>query len=188
MKSPVRPGCVMPEQVHLGRQMSSTMYQPIFHAKQDDTPNVAGLRKVMGYFIPPWQRGLVWTIQQNIAFLESAWLGLNLGTYTFNQTRRHHPLDNILIDGQQRLHAIQCYLQCQFQVFGYRWDQVTAIDRRRFENNTHFHSYITDSTNERYLRSYYDMTNFGGVAHKESERAIVPERDIEVRSEKPKWT
>jgi hypothetical protein len=35
----------------------------------------------------------------------------------------------------------------------------------------HFHCYLTDSTDEDYLRSYYNLMNFGGIAHKPGEEA-----------------
>ena len=35
--------------------------------------------------IPPFQRPIVWTEEQCIAFCESAWKNYNLGTYTVNK-------------------------------------------------------------------------------------------------------
>lgn len=169
---------LMPERVRLGEHMQSTMLAPMHHAEHDKTPNNHGYRVVMGYFLPTWQRGLVWTDDQKVKLLESAWLGLNIGTYTFNRSKEQGgPLDNLLIDGQQRLWAIECYLRDDFPVFGYRWSEVSEADRRSFSFSRHFSSYITSSEDEEYLRGYYDMMNFGGVAHKESERASSPPQD-----------
>lgn len=162
---------VMPERMQLGQHMSSVMCQPIYQWKDKDVPNPCGYRTVMGYFLPDWQRPLVWTDEQKVRLLESAWLGLSIGTYTFNRSRHGTKFDNLLIDGQQRMWAIQCYLEDQFPVFGYRWSEVTPVDRRFFEFTAHFHCYITSSEDEEYLKSYYNMMNFGGTAHKESERA-----------------
>lgn len=162
---------VMPEKVHLGQYMASAMCQPIYHWKDKEVPNNFGYRSIMGYFLPPWQRGLVWTDEQKIRLLESLWLGLSIGTYTFNRSQHGSRYNNLLIDGQQRMWAIQCYLEDQFPVFGYKWSEVTEVDRRGFELTTHFYCYITNSDDEAYLRSYYNMMNFGGTAHKESERA-----------------
>lgn len=127
----------------------------------------------MGYFLPTWQRGLVWTMGQKVKLIESLWLGLNIGTYTFNRPRKGHngPYDNLLIDGQQRLHALQCYIENQFPVFGFYWDEVTDADRRGFENGRHFHSYVTDSIDDQYLRDYYNMMNFGGTPHEHGAQA-----------------
>jgi len=134
--------------------------------------NPHGLRTVMGYCLPTWQRGLVWTDAQKIAFIESAWRGIHIGTFTYNQTDMGHPLDNLLIDGQQRMSAIQDYLADRFPVFGWHWSEVTEPDRRSWEMTVVFPSFITDSKDEDYLRSYYDLMNFGGTAHGESERAL----------------
>jgi uncharacterized protein with ParB-like and HNH nuclease domain len=94
----------MPRPRVLGIHMSSTVGQPIFHAESDKTPNPHGYRKVMGYFLPSWQRGLIWTEAQKIKLIESIWHGLNIGTYTFNRSKTFGgQFDNLLIDGQQRL-------------------------------------------------------------------------------------
>lgn len=167
---------LMPDRVNLGKQFSSTMATPMqrrknFASNEYGVGNPLGLRVVMGYFLPTWQRGLVWTEAQKVAFIESAWRGLSLGTYTYNQAGLHSPYDNLLIDGQQRLHAVECYLDDQFPVFGYRWSEVTIVDRRFWEMTCHFSSYVTETEDESYLREYYNLTNFGGTAHKETERA-----------------
>ncbi len=165
---------LMPEAKCLGQHISSVVGQAIFHwSREEPVPNPYGYRTVMGYFLPTWQRGLVWTEAQQVRLIESLWLGLNIGTYTFNRPRKPYagPYDNLLIDGQQRMYALQCYLENKFPVFGCYWQDVTEVDQRGFTLSRHFHCYITDSTDEQYLRDYYNMMNFGGVAHKESERA-----------------
>lgn len=163
----------MPKPLALGQHMPSTVGTPIFHWQKDQPqPNPHNYRTVMGYFLPPWQRGVVWTEAQCVRLIESLWMGLNIGTFTINRTYKYgHRLDNLLIDGQQRMHALQLYLSDEFEVFGARWSEVDPADQRRMRMITHFHCYITDSTDEAYLRSYYNLMNFGGVAHKEGERA-----------------
>lgn len=167
---------VMPKRVDLGKSYASTMSLPMaqqqnFVADEYGVGNPSGLRVVMGYFLPTWQRGLVWTEAQKVSFIESAWKGLNLGTYTYNRAALGSRFDNLLIDGQQRLNAVECYLNDEFPVFGYRWSEVTKVDRRFWEMSTHFTSYVTETEDEQYLREYYNLTNFGGTAHKETERA-----------------
>lgn len=166
----------MPDRVNLGQHCATAMASPMAQRRdyledRYQTGNPLNLRVVMGYFLPTWQRGLVWTEAQKIAFIESAWKGLNLGTYTYNRAGLGSPYDNLLIDGQQRLHAIECYLNDEFPVLGWRWSEVTKVDRRFWEMTTGFASYITETEDEAFLRDYYNMTNFGGTAHKESERA-----------------
>jgi len=166
----MQPDRLMPDRIDLGRGFDGSIAEPMLHWEKGDDENPDNLRAVMGYFLPTWQRGLVWSDDQKVKLLESCWLGLPIGTYTFNR-KWGSKYDNLLIDGQQRLHAIQCYLSDEFPVFGYRWSETTVIDKRRFKTSVKFGSYICETDDEQYLRNYYNMMNFGGIAHKESERA-----------------
>lgn len=162
---------VMPDPIRLGEHLQTTMMAP-FYNWENAGPDPLGRRCVMGYPLPSWQRGLVWTETQMIKLLESAWRGLNIGTYTVNQSPGYGgEFDGILIDGQQRLYALQCYFEGKFPVYGYRWQEVTEVDRRGFLMGRHFSSYLTKTDDETYLREYYNLMNFGGVAHDESQRA-----------------
>lgn len=161
---------LMPPRMNLGTHSQSPMCMPVSNRRRF-TALPEGVRGVMGFPLPSWQRPFVWTESQNIRFMESAWLGLYLGTYTYNQTDYDSPLDNLLIDGQQRMRALELYLDDAFPVFGYRWSEVTEVDRRFFEMGCIFASYVVSSNDEDYLRSYYDMMNFGGTAHTEDQRA-----------------
>lgn len=165
----------MPGRLNLGAHYASPMATPMRRLSEwrgnPAGANPHGLRTVMGFCLPTWQRGLVWTERQKVSFIESAWRGINLGTYTYNQVSMGSQHDNLLIDGQQRMHAVECYLNDGFPVLGWLWSEVTAVDRRVWEMTTIFSSYVTNSEDEDYLRGYYDLTNFGGTPHKESERA-----------------
>lgn len=165
---------LMPRKIELGEQLSTTMDMPMMNAQnfvERGSKNPHGLRVVMGYFLPKWQRPLVWTEAQDIAFIESAWRGIPLGTYSFNMLFDGSEIDMILIDGQQRMNAIQRYLNDEFPVFGYRWSEVTEVDQRVWGMQVGFACYRCRTRDEEYLRSYYNLMNFGGTAHKESERA-----------------
>lgn len=160
----------MPAPIDYGRASSGLigaimMKEKDFEAKYD---NPTGGRTVMGFAVPSWQRPLVWSDEQKIKFIESVWMGLGLGTYTINNltdlNKMEHPLNNIVIDGQQRLSALEAYLHDEIEVFGAKWSEVDIVDKRRFKS-TKFSSYETASTDEAYLRSYYDLMNFGGTQH-----------------------
>lgn len=166
----------MPERVDLGQMRSTVIASPINQyehwLRNPANENPHGLRTVMGYCLPAWQRRLVWSAEQKTSFLESAWKGIPLGSYAVNQSPTFgSPLDNLLIDGQQRMSALEDYLQDEFPVFGWLWSEVTAVDRRFFEMSTAFPSFLTTTDDEAYLRDYYNLLNFGGVRHKETERA-----------------
>lgn len=164
---------LMPDRVDLGRSFTSTLAHCMGQYTEWKAGKVdaQGRRTVMGFVLPSWQRGLVWTNDQKVAFIESAWRGIPLGTYTYNQAAMGSPLDYLLIDGQQRMSAIQSYIEDEFQVFGHFWSDLPKRDERRWGMTTVFASYVTETDDEAYLRGYYNLMNFGGTAHLESERA-----------------
>lgn len=165
----------MPNRVMLGEFYSTTVVSPQHNWTdwKERGETIDGVRYVMGYKLPSWQRPFVWTRDQKVKLIESLWLGLNIGTFTVNRDPgyQRNEFDNLLIDGQQRLKALEEYFTGDFPVFGYRWDELDRAEQRDFEFTRHFHSYITSTRDEQYLRDYYNMMNFGGTAHKESERA-----------------
>lgn len=125
----------------------------------------------MGYRLPQWQRPLVWSQQQSIKFIESLWLGIDVGTFTVTQLRTPGPLDNCLIDGQQRMHALQQYFEDKLTVFGARYSEVDRVDQRGFEFTRHFHCYILREHDEEKLKHYYNTLNFSGTPHTKGQRA-----------------
>jgi hypothetical protein len=140
---------------------------------------------IMGFAIPPFQRDHVWTVEQSIAFINSARRGLPLGTYTYNVTlnmpealrsddngRKYYFADLWLIDGYQRLSSFQSFLQDGFPVEGCYWSQIDRGAQNIFLQHVHFPAYETSLTDETQLREIYDLLNFGGTAHKEEERAL----------------
>jgi hypothetical protein len=163
---------LMPDPYNLGSHFNFSVGHAILRwEKNDPEDNPTGKRTVMGFPLPDWQRPLVWTEAQQIKFLESAWLGLPLGTYTYNQLWEPRHLDGLLIDGQQRLYSIERYLCDAFPVFGYKWSDVTEVDKRRFGISVNFPAYVTKSADENYLRDYYNLMNYSGTAHTEDQRA-----------------
>jgi hypothetical protein len=81
----------------------------------------------------------------------------------------------VLLDGQQRLSAIEDYLECRFPVpdaagvLRY-WEELPRVERIRF-TNTHFPRAEVSSWDEAVLRHVYDLRAFSGTAHQENERA-----------------
>ena len=159
---------LMPDRRDFGQYFEGCIGQAIY--EWNENHKLDGSRMVMGYNLPEWQRPFVWTEAQSIRLIESIWLGLSIGTYTFNRSGDDPNYDNLLIDGQQRLKSIESYLLNKFPVFGHKWGDLCRAEQIRFER-CHFHSFITSSRDDEYLRGYYDMMNFGGTAHDESQRA-----------------
>lgn len=148
-------------------------------------------RFVMGYPLPKWQRPLVWAESQKIAFILSAWNGVDLGSYLINDIQDvfktedglvYKEFSDVLLDGQQRLSALEDYLTDKFAVpdaagMPRFWSEIPRIERRRFANTTFTRSTI-QSRDEALLRYAYDMRAFGGTAHAPDQRAtdVVPEK------------
>lgn len=161
----------MPPKFYLGEQASGIIGAVINNRKDSFFLNVNKRPTVMGFILPEWQRGRVWSQAQSISLIESIWRGIPIGTYTYNQCEdSNSPYDGLLIDGQQRMFAIQDYIDDKFKVMGYFFSELTTYDVRDFKIR-HFASYIYKSENEEDLKSYYNLMNFGGVAHKDGEQA-----------------
>lgn len=163
---------LMPDRAELGQMFSGPMCSATRFQNRDKFDNPRGLRSVLGWLLPPWQRGFVWTDDQSIRFIESAWRGLPLGTYTIN-IAYGTGFDGWLIDGQQRMRALERYINDEFPVLGYRWSEVTDTDRAAFEISRVWNYYETSSKDENYLASYYNIMNFGGTPHVDGQQAKV---------------
>ena len=138
-----------------------------------------GEQFIFRFRLPPFQRPFVWSIEQCIAFCESAWKGFNLGTYTVNKLEwvgnghdaHPHPYDAWLIDGQQRLTALSRYMHDEFKVLGYFWSELDRIDHCRFENASFPEARVSIKSLEE-LKILYNALNYGGTPHTEEQRAI----------------
>lgn len=143
-------------------------------------------RFVMGLPLAPWQREFKWSMDQVQRFITSAWTGVHLGSYIVTATDLRTedagfhgveflPLSNMVIDGQQRLQALELYLNNQVPVpdvsgVPVLWNEAPLVDRRRFLNTVFSRSEIP-LLPEPELRRFYDTLNFGGVPHTADERA-----------------
>lgn len=147
----------------------------LLRSESDPLMTVEAERYACGFPLPEFQRDLCWTREQEVAFIESAWLELPLGSFC------HHDLDfgsggapveysGWLVDGQQRLTTIQRYWDDEFAVFGLYFSELTKPERRRFMS-IRFAHYELQLWEENAIRELYNRMAFGGVPHKESERA-----------------
>jgi hypothetical protein len=134
-------------------------------------------RRLFGYKLPEWQRKPVWTDEQCVLFIESIWMGVGLGAFMVNlsNTGLYDDTHLILLDGQQRLRAIERYWNGEFAVPGedgnsYLWTDFTEREQAHF-NRMPFPWLCTAYTTDAELREAYNRHNFGGTAHKEDERA-----------------
>lgn len=138
-----------------------------------------GQRPLFGLVLPSWQRPEVWDAARKRKFIEGIFLGLGTGYYVCTSfdwgdggARRKNA--GLLLDGQQRLTALRDFVSGEISIFdGIKYEHLSIADRRK-----HFHGVVFPSiemectTDERVLREIYDRLAFGGVPHKESERAL----------------
>jgi hypothetical protein len=141
----------------------------------DGMGTVTAERYACGYPLPPFQRDLVWTQAQEVAFVESAWLGLPLGTFCVHEidwegNAKPKPFSGWLIDGQQRLTALERYWCDEFPIMGFYWSELNRREKRRFEQVkfTHYQPSLRD---ESAVRDLYNRLALGGTPHREDQRA-----------------
>jgi len=142
---------------------------------------VATDKLLMGYILPPFQRPSVWSEAQQIRLVESAILGLGIGSFSYNlcQEGLADNTDFWLIDGQQRLRALDRYWNDEFPVFGLKWSEVEQRDQMRFLAHTMFPATETRIKDERILRELYDRLNFGGTPHTPDQKAVRDDETID---------
>ncbi|WP_025562884.1 DUF262 domain-containing protein [Psychromonas sp. SP041] len=133
--------------------------------------------RFIGQFpLPSWQRGLVWTIEQNISFIESVYIGYDLGSIMINDyehfrgSEKTVPLSDIIIDGQQRINALISYTNNEFKVLGFYWRELNRIEKRTFLERE-IGKKTVRCFDESKLKHVYNHLNFSGVQHKSDERA-----------------
>lgn len=122
---------------------------------------------------PIFQRGHVWTEQQQIAFLEFLLRGGKTGRdLYFNCPSWHRQVKSgnynefVCVDGLQRITAIQKFLENKIQVFRSFYYEYT--DKMRFCQDT-MRVHINDlKTEEEVLQWYIDL-NAGGTPHTNDE-------------------
>ncbi len=156
------------------------------------TPEVAAReypwadRFVMGLPLAPWQRDFKWSDEQCSKFITSAWTGVQLGSYLLTAADwvgsadgkgvTYVPMSNMIVDGQQRLSALERYFKNELAVPDASgkptlWSELEVVEQRRFRSTIFTRGEIK-VTDELELRRMYDLLNYGGTVHEENERAL----------------
>jgi hypothetical protein len=155
--------------------LGSLLVQVSRHNELLDAEGYTG-RRVLGYKLPEWQRPAVWTDTQCIRFLESCYLGVGIGSFMVNfSIMKNDAVHLVLLDGQQRLRAIERYWNGELAVEGgdgiaYRWPDLTENEQAHFLRIS-FPWQMTEYESDAEVREAYDRHNFGGVAHTPDQRA-----------------
>lgn len=133
------------------------------------TPLQEGERQLGWFVLPPFQRPPVWTAEQKASFIESIWLELPIGSYTYNSPEEFkHPTNSWLLDGQQRITAILEYVAGEVEAFGYRYTELGRNEQRAFENRS-FPAFVTRETDPARLEEIYNRLAYGGTPHQPKE-------------------
>lgn len=172
----------MPERSEMGRSRETTIFSlwdSFDNFEKNKVENMYDFkeRSACGYPIPEIQRKSVWTTEQSIKFIESAWKGLPLGTYTIHSTDWNDDgrggvvakeFSGWLLDGQQRLTAIERYWNNEFPVLGAYWTELSLKHKRHFKS-IKFTSYETPLWDFDKINELYYLLSYGGTAHDESQ-------------------
>jgi len=136
--------------------------------------------KLGHYYIPPFQRPAVWTKEQSAKLIESVHLGIAIGAVVVSnegqyRNGKYSPTADWIIDGQQRMRAIDAYLKDELTVFvgtpsEHVFSQLDKPQKRRF-TGTPVGFIVLDNCSEELLREIYNRMNFGGTDHTEDQRA-----------------
>lgn len=176
----MKPAYRFPARRYYGTQMQTHMLQlqmsaPHMNEKLDQQ-GYAG-RRVLGYKLTEWQRQQKWTVEQSASFVESIWLGVGIGHFMVNSSFGDEAIDGILLDGQQRLFAIERYWNGEFAIVGedgnaYFWHDLTEEEHRHFLRIP-FPWIETQYKSEQQCVDAYNRHNFSGTPHEADEFAVV---------------
>lgn len=121
---------------------------------------------------PDFQRGHVWTDEQQVAYIEFLLRGGNSGRgMYFNCPSWHDPVEPgaynefVCVDGLQRLTAIKRFMHDEIRVFGSKYSDFT--DSLRLTNTVRLH--VNDLKTKAEVLQWYLEMNAGGTPHSKDE-------------------
>lgn len=176
----MKPAYRFPARRYYGSQMQTHMWAlQSTSVRQNEKLDAQGYtgRRVLGYKLTEWQRQQKWEVDQCVKFVESVWLGVGIGHFMVNSSFTNEAIDGILLDGQQRLIAIERYWNGEFAIQGddggvYFWHDLTEAEHKHFERIP-FPWIETQYKTEQECVDAYNRHNFSGTSHEEHEFAVV---------------
>lgn len=118
---------------------------------------------------PDFQRGNVWTKEQQIAFVEFKLRG---GSSSDNLLMNHKGWlvdftgDMVLVDGLQRLTAVIAFLSNEIPAFGHFRDEYTD---QHYLRSLYFNFMVNKLQTRKQVLNWYVELNSGGTVHTEEE-------------------
>ena len=125
---------------------------------------------------PEFQRGHVWTEQQQIAWIEYHLRGGKSGNIIYLNNPLWRSMldpkpgdytDSVCVDGVQRITAAQKFVHNEIKVFGSYFDEYE--DKLRLVNNNTLILNVNDLKTEREVLQWYLDMNSGGTPHSQEE-------------------
>lgn len=111
-----------------------------------------GERSLLTTILPPWKSTPTWPTAKQIAFVESIFLGFGCGYYVCNgvdwdENNQRKLGSGWLIDGEQRLHSLQSFIQNGLALFDgtVSYAEMDLRQKRQFGNES-FPCYLLDYT------------------------------------------
>lgn len=171
----------LPKKIPL-RVVSSRSIADIMRARNPKFANMfaAGQEELGHYYLPPFQRPAAWTKNQSAKLIESLIIGMPIGSIIVTNKgefikNKYSYMADWIIDGQQRLRAIDAYLKDELTVFAeteseHVFSQLNRAQQLLF-NETMIGLTVLNNCTEEYLREIYNRINFDGKKHTEDQRA-----------------
>ncbi|MFL9611049.1 DUF262 domain-containing protein [Methylobacillus sp. Pita2] len=165
----------LPDQLYRGNRREFTLDALI--TIPAITPTHPDERVLLNLVLPPWQRDEVWTDAQKSRFIESIFLGLDIGYYVVVEADWDNvgvkPNSAWLLDGQQRLSAIRDFMDDKIEIFdGIKFSEIDPVVRlKRFLRYPFPRYEVPHSPDVTLFQDLYDRMNFGGTNHTEQDRA-----------------
>ena len=121
---------------------------------------------------PDFQRGHVWSREQQIAYVEHCLRGgrstsmLHWNCHDWNECTGKYPIT--LVDGKQRLTAVRDFMNNEFPAFGTRYGEFNGR-MRAVGGGASFRFHINDLATRTDMLKWYLELNAGGVVHTNEE-------------------
>jgi len=127
---------------------------------------------------PDFQRGHVWTLDQQIRFLEFIMRGGKCPPILFNNTEwnRSFKGDFVIVDGKQRLTAILDFLDNKFPIFSEKDPDSVGYYNRDFDYaGAEITTFVNDLRTRKQVLNWYLNLNGGYIQHSKEELERVKE-------------
>ncbi len=118
-------------------------------------------------FDPEYQRGLVWSMEDKTALLDSVFNNIDIGKFAFihNGYTTHYGYQ--ILDGKQRLTTLVDFYLNKFPYKGKYYNELSAKDKRWFLNRQVAVGEMREATREQIIKYFIMLNTTGHVVDKE---------------------